>query len=373
MINIILSYALSMLFLGCSQSVDNKSSTEPLLAIHDKNEPFSDTSINKSKKNKTIDIAAVGDIMLGTNFPDISTLPPDANSLLKPADSLLQNASITFGNAEGVFLNEGGQSKGSGANVYNFRQPESYATILKNYGFDFLSVANNHAYDFGAIGLESTSKVFEANGLKFAGNKNNPYAIIERDGVKIGMVAFAPHNGCLNLNDLPAVISLVKEVKAKCDILMVSFHAGAEGSKATRVPRRHEIFYDQDRGDVYEASHAVIDAGADVVIGHGPHVPRALELYKSRLIAYSLGNFCTYAKFNLKGISGYAPLLSFKVDQRGAFSEGKIHSFLQLGEGGPVKDETNAAALLIKQLSIEDFPESTLLIDQEGNISIKKQ
>ena len=116
----------------------------------------------------------------------------------------------------------------------------------------------------------------------------------------------------------------------------------------------------------------LIDAGADVVIGHGPHVPRALELYKSRLIAYSLGNFCTYAKFNLKGISGYAPLLTFKVNQKGEFSEGKIYSFLQQGEGGPMKDETNAAAQLIRQLSIEDFPESTLLIDEEGKISVHR-
>lgn len=369
MINILISTLFSCLFFSCNQHVQPMSGNDTVAVSNKKNQKIVN---NKEKTNKTLSITAVGDIMLGTNFPDNSTLPPDANALLMPADSLLRNASITFGNAEGVFLNQGGQSKGSGANVYNFRQPESYATILKNYGFDFMSVANNHAYDFGAIGLESTTKVFVANGLNFAGNANNPYTIIERDGVKIGMVAFAPHNGCLNLNDLPAVVALVKEVKTKCDILMVSFHAGAEGSKATRVPRKHELFYDQDRGDVYEAAHAVIDAGADMVIGHGPHVPRALELYKSRLIAYSLGNFCTYAKFNLKGISGYAPLLTFNVTQDGAFKEGKIHSFLQLGEGGPVKDETHAAAKLIKQLSIDDFPESLLLIDDEGNISIKK-
>jgi hypothetical protein len=85
-----------------------------------------------------------------------------------------------------------------------------------------------------------------------------------------------------------------------------------------------------------------------------------------------LGNFCTYAKFNLKGISGYAPLLNFDIDENGSFIKGKIYSFLQLGEGGPVKDESDAAAKLIKQLSTEDFPESPLLIDQQGNISINK-
>lgn len=369
----LLSSLLSCLFLSCNETAQSKSMNDANTVSNLKSAPITDSTKSKRKKNTTINITAVGDIMLGTNFPDNSTLPTDAHALLIPADSLLRNATITFGNAEGVFLNEGGESKGTGANVYNFRQPESYAAILKNYGFDFLSVANNHAFDFGPIGSESTSKVFEANGLKFAGNKTNPYAIIEKEGIKIGLVAFAPHNGCLNLNDLPAVVALVKEVKAKCDILMVSFHAGAEGSKATRVPRKHELFYDQDRGDVYEAAHAVIDAGADVVIGHGPHVPRGIELYRSRLIAYSLGNFCTYAKFNLKGINGYAPLLNIKLNQNGTFSEGKIYSFLQLGEGGPVKDESNAAAQLIKQLSTEDFPESPLNIDAQGNISLTKQ
>ncbi|MBU3677241.1 MAG: CapA family protein [Chitinophagaceae bacterium] len=356
----------SCLFFSCNSLPNTHSNIGPI-----------QTEVNQGKtktaKKDMISIAAVGDMMLGTNFPDASTLPPNADSLLWPADSLLRNPAITFGNLEGVFLNQGGQSKGSGPNVYNFRQPEAYGAILKKYGFDFLSIANNHANDFGAIGIEQTSKVLEMNGLKFAGNTKNPYAIIERDGLKIGLVAFAPHTGCLDFNDSMAVVSLIKEVKSRCDILIASFHAGAEGSKATHVTRSQELFYNQNRGNVYATTHAMIDAGADVVIGHGPHVPRALELYKNRIIAYSLGNFCTYAKFNLKGINGYAPLFTLQVKADGSFMQGKITSFLQLGEGGPTYDENHSAAKLIKQLSAEDFPESPLLIDEQGNVSIGKR
>jgi hypothetical protein len=332
---------------------------------------LADTIIKTDIDKSLIHFASVGDMMLGTNFPDQSTLPPDAYALLKPTDSILQSVDICFGNAEGTFLNEGGISKGSGPNVYNFRQPEAYAGILKNAGFDFLSIANNHVYDFGAQALLNTMRVLESNGLKFAGTPESPFAIIEKNGVKIGLVAFAPHSGCINLNDTKSCIKLVKEVNEKVDILMVSFHAGAEGAGATHVPRKHEFFYDQDRGDVYEFAHAAIDAGADVVIGHGPHVPRAMELYKSRLIAYSLGNFCTYAKFNLKGVSGLAPLLTYTLNGKGAFVEGRIHSFKQIGEGGPIPDETNASAKLIKELSITDFPESPLKIDDTGFIQVK--
>jgi hypothetical protein len=359
----------SYLLFGCNQVADSKSKDDKSPILRNEEQVINDTTIQNDPKNQIVDIVAVGDIMLGTNFPDNSTLPVNADALMNDADSLLKNAHITFGNLEGVFLNEGGQSKGSGPNVYNFRQPENYAVILKNKGFDFLSIANNHSYDFGAIGLENTTRVLKEQNLNFAGTKSFPFTMVERDGIKIGMVAFAPHNGCLDLNDLKSVTELVINSKKKCDILLVSFHAGAEGGKALHVTRKHEIFYLQDRGNIYEAAHAVIDAGADVVIGHGPHVPRAIELYKNRLIAYSLGNFCTYAKFNLKGISGYAPLLSLKTNNKGEFLDGQIFSFLQLGEGGPKIDVSNAAAGLIKELSITDFPESELKIDEKGRIS----
>jgi poly-gamma-glutamate capsule biosynthesis protein CapA/YwtB (metallophosphatase superfamily) len=362
----------AVLLIGCEQKTTTKTTNSVAKTQSATNQTLPnhvDTSIQPV--HDYIDIVAVGDIMLGTNFPDASTLPPNPSALLLPADSFLQNASVCFGNLEGTFLNQGGQSKGSGPNVYNFRQPETYATVLKNSGFDFLSIANNHIYDFGQLGMDNTCRVLNEQGFKFAGTKSYPFSMIERGGLKIGLVAFAPHSGCLDINDQVAMTSLIKSSKPQCDILLVSFHAGAEGAKATHVPKRHEIFYDQDRGDVYQAAHAAIDAGADLVIGHGPHVPRALELYKSKLIAYSLGNFCTYAKFNLKGISGYAPLLSVKLDRKGSFIDGQIKSFLQLGEGGPVLDKSNASAQLIRQLSLEDFPESPLNIDAEGKITIR--
>jgi hypothetical protein len=314
---------------------------------------------------------AVGDLMLGTNFPSSSSLPKEVSSLLRPAESLISNADVAFGNVEGCFLNAGGASKGSGPNIYNFRQPEEYASILKSAGFDILSIANNHVNDFGPVGIESTSKILTKLGFAFAGTPQVPYSVFKTKAARVGIIAFAPHSGCLQLNDLPKVIELIKDAKKVCDVLFVSFHAGAEGVGATHVLRKTEFFYSQNRGNVYAFAHAVIDAGANIVIGHGPHVPRAIELYKKSLIAYSLGNFCTYAKFNLKSYCGYAPLLEFTINSKGEFLAGQIHSFLQLGEGGPVIDPTNKAANLIKKLSAEDFPESPLVFEETGKFYIK--
>ena len=88
------------------------------------------------------------------------------------------------------------------------------------------------------------------------------------------------------------------------DIVIVSFHGGAEGSKALHVPYGQETFYGENRGHLREFTHTVIDAGADLVWGHGPHVLRGMEVYKDRLIAYSLGNFATYGRFNTRGQQG---------------------------------------------------------------------
>jgi len=309
----------------------------------------------------TLSIIAVGDIMFGTNFPNSSTLPPnDGRDLMKYFTEELQNADVTFGNSEGVFLDGGGTAKGIGANVFSFREPTRYAKFFTDNGFDLLSVANNHVADFGDLGMESTVSTLQKLSLKFAGLQNHPVTIITVRGIRIGLAAFAPHKGCIQMNDYAAAVAGVKNLKKECDIVMVSFHGGGEGRGATHVPRRTEIFYNQNRGNVYEFAHMMIDAGADIVIGHGPHVARAMEVYKDKFIAYSLGNFCTYGMFSLDGVSGIAPLLKIYVNRKGDFIRGSITSIKQLGEGGPLPDEDFGAYKLIRALTASDIPSSHL-------------
>ncbi len=330
-------------------------------------------TVRKPLSARTIRFAAVGDIMIGSNYPSKSKLPPDAASLMKPAESALQSADVTFGNCEGTFLDNGGTPKGSGANVYCFRQPVDYAGYLKASGYDLISIANNHINDFGPVGIESTVNTLKKQGFAFAGTPDYPFATFEKDGALIGLLAFAPHNGCLNFNETTMVVNMVKQYRSQCDILLVSFHAGAEGRSATHVPKRREIFLGQDRGDVHAFAHAVIDAGADVVIGHGPHVARALEVYKNKLIAYSLGNFCTYGMFSLSGVSGYAPLLRFNLNEKGDLVDGEILSFRQEGEGGPVPDPSSSVATQIRQLTEVDFPNTPIIWDNKQKGVFRKK
>ena len=350
----IISYCLS-----CS-SASQKNNTSVAL---------SDTVINPKTNTDTISLIAVGDIMFGTNFPNASTLAPnDGKDLLKDFKEILQDADITFGNSEGVFLDRGGTAKGIGDNVFSFREPRRYAQYFVDNGFDLLSVANNHVADFGETGMQSTIATLKAVSLHFAGLENYPTTIIQIRNIKIGLAAFAPHKGCIQMNDYAAAEASVKNLKKDCDIVMVSFHGGAEGKNATHVPRCTELFFNQNRGNVYEFAHKMIDAGADIVVGHGPHVARAMEIYNNKFIAYSLGNFCTYGMFNLKGVSGIAPLLKIYVNEKGDFIKGTITSIKQEGEGGPLRDENYGAYKLIKELTASDIPNNHLKFTNSTNI-----
>jgi poly-gamma-glutamate capsule biosynthesis protein CapA/YwtB (metallophosphatase superfamily) len=367
-----MKFLILLLLISCTSSNSTSEITKPNTASNSL-QPTDIDSLPKLTKPDTLSINAVGDIMFGTNFPDESNMPPNqGKDLLNPFTDLLKNADITFGNAEGVFLNSGGTPKGSGGQVYCFRQPTYMANYFVDNGFDLLSVANNHVADFGKVGLTSTDSVLKKLPIAYAGFSTKPTTIITVRGIKFGLAAFAPHNGCISINDYKATLKIVKELKKKCHIVMVSFHGGAEGVEKQHVTKKTEIFYGQNRGNVYDFAHKMIDAGADVVIGHGPHVARAVELYKNKFIAYSLGNFCTYGKFGLGGVSGNAPLLQLKINQQGNFISGNIINGKQYGEGGPVLDETHKEAFhTIKQLTNQDFPNGLLQFDN-GKISIIK-
>lgn len=314
--------------------------------------------------------------MPGSNYPSDYSLPPDDGKyLFDSVKDLTGTAYINFCNLEGTLLDKGGKPKECNTpdNCVSFRIPEHYAGYLRDAGFDLVSLANNHSNDMGEVGKVSTINTLNKYDINFAGYDDHPTAVFEKNGVTFGFAAFAPNLGTLDINNISNAKKEISELKKKCDILIVSFHGGAEGYSAQRMTGEREFYLEEDRGNVFEFSHAVIDAGADIVIGHGPHVPRAMEIYKGKLIAYSLGNFCTYGKFSLSGPQGIAPLLKVYLDDKGDFVKGNIYSFKQVRRGMPVPDEELTAAKLIKSLTEKDFPDGDLLISEEGEIIFRNR
>jgi hypothetical protein len=324
--------------------------------------------------NRFISIIGVGDIMMGTNYPDPSYLPPnDGRDLLKPLHHILQSATVTFGNLEGVLLDGEGTVKRcrNPELCYAFRSPEKYVYNLVDAGFDLVSLANNHTGDFGSEGRRGTVRALRDAGIAFAGTLDYPYTIIERNGIRFGMAAFSPNVGTVSIHDISNAQEIVRKLKKEADIVIVSFHGGAEGAIHQNVPCTTETYFGENRGNVCNFSKRVIDAGADIVFGHGPHVTRSIDLYKERLIAYSLGNFCTYARFNLRGENGIAPVIKVYVDRDGKFLKANVTPIRQIGRGEPVVDPNKGAIRSLQRLTREDFSGSELEITDEGIIRRK--
>ena len=303
--------------------------------------------------------------MLGTNFPSASYLPPKGTRLLKDVEDLLKSADVTFGNLEGTVLNAGGIVKkcSDPSLCYAFRQPEYLIDQLVDAGFDLLSIANNHVGDFGAAGRTNTVNTLKAKGFCFSGLESIPWDTVTINGLKVGLCSFSPNTGTVQITDLKNANRLVALLDSICDVVVVSFHGGAEGSSRTHVTKKTEYFYGENRGNVHQFSHEVIDHGADIVFGHGPHVTRAMEIYKDRLICYSLGNFCTYKRFNLRGVSGLAPIVEVSVTKKGEFVRGKITSIKQIGEGIPIIDKEQRVLAELKKLIAADFPNSNIVFN----------
>ncbi len=308
-------------------------------------------------------------MMLGTDYPENHLPDDDGVSFLAAATPILSSADITFGNLEGVLV-DGGEpgKKCSNPNAcYLFRSPSRYVEHYKAAGFDVLSLANNHARDFGEEGRLASMQTLAAAGLHHSGLEGD-FASMTVNDLSVAVLAFAVTKNSNMMLDYELSKTTVEEFAKSHDIVIVSFHGGAEGRDVTHVPFREEEYFGEPRGDVAKFARMVVDAGADLVIGHGPHVIRGMENYKGRLIAYSLGNFATYYGISVEGIKGIAPILVATLNGDGAFVEGQIHSTIQLRPDGPSIDVRKRALRQLQELSQEDFGEPGIQFSADGKI-----
>ncbi|MDD5749441.1 MAG: CapA family protein [Patescibacteria group bacterium] len=245
----------------------------------------------------------VGDIMLSRAVGSQMEKQNDWSwPFLKIAD-FSQQADILFGNLEGP-ISARGADRGS---PYSFRANPRVIEGLKLAGFDVLSLANNHALDWGKIALEDTLNILEENNIQSVGADHNSaqaqeVKIIEKNNIKFGWLAYTPFVNNFSRATLEQVgltdfnrekiIEDVSKAKNIVDILIVSYHFGEEYQKQANNYQR-------------ELARLTVDSGADLIIGHHPHVVQDIEKYQDAFIVYSLGNFIfdqTFSKETMEGI-----------------------------------------------------------------------
>ncbi len=253
--------------------------------------PF-DTSVNLN----FISIAAVGDVMYGNHT--ISYIKKHgSNYPFIPTQAILQNVDVAFANLEAPFTETGIKFD----KRFTFKVPPKYATGLAKAGFDVVTLANNHMLDYGMEGLASTLKTLDSIGVAFCGagldiKQARKPALIKKNGFRIAVLGYSmtfprefwatDSTGGTCYPQYDYMQKSIQQSDSVADFTIVTFHWGSE---LKNHPKKYQKDY----------AHLAIDNGADLVLGHHPHVLQGLEIYKNRLIAYSLGNF-SFASYSAK-------------------------------------------------------------------------
>ena len=309
--------------------------------------------------------------MLGSVTPKKVLPPEDGKEFVRSISDYLKDADIIFGNLEGAIITDSlepvkcKEKSRKAKTCYEFGMPEKLTSVLPEIGFNVMNMDNNHSEDYGEAGYEFTKRKLDS--LKITAVGKREYSVVSVNNDSVCIAAFGYSGNSNNISDLEKAKNIIQHLSKFYEIIIVSFHGGAEGKDAVHVADSTETFLGENRGNEIAFAHTVIDAGADLVIGHGPHVLRAFEIYKNKLIAYSLGNFLTYGNINISGVTGISGILDVDLDSvNGNFLRGKFISTIQIDRGIPVYDENNEGLKLIKELTKEDISNSNLIFSSSG-------
>ncbi len=321
-------------------------------------------------------INAVGDTMIGTLYPCRILPPEDGKSSFQFVEGYLTNGNpdIVLANLEGAatYYTKTYKDEKRGR-TFAFRMPPEYLKYLNQAHISVVNQANNHAMDFGERGFLDTRKFLDSYGIKYTGLKNEVLSLNIR-GRKIAVIGFAWFDFANNILKEDEFIPFIREVSLTSDIVIVEVHGGAEGVNYTHVSDRMEYLGPEQRGDMVRFSHLAIDNGASIVLGSGPHVPRAMEIYKNKLIAYSLGNFVTYGMFSMDGYMKYSLILNACLDSKGDFVRGRITPLVLCSDGPyrgiPYYDTGKTVIKIISELSKTDIANNALFISDDGTLSV---
>jgi hypothetical protein len=318
---------------------------------------------------KTVTLAGVGDMVIGDGK---SNMPPNGGREFFSKVTPLFDADLMMGNLEEPITDDTGFVKCDPAvpiPCHQFRVPPSYARNLKDAGFDLINVANNHDRDYGTQGQANTLKWLKSAGLMHTGAKGE-ITIADVKGVKIAVLGFGFYKYQNTVLDLPAARALVVKASAQADIVAIQVHWGDEGADKAHVRPGPEYLRSEPRGDSIAFAHAVIDAGADIIFGHGPHTVRAMEVYRGRLIAYSLGNFAGGGGLKGDGSLGWGGVLHATLTGEGNLLGGRFTStYFTSQPGQPLPDSRNRGLNLVRELTQADFPATGARISVSGAIS----
>ena len=338
---------------------------------------------------KGVRVCAGGDVTLGTNLDTTWTkrmaewlkrpVPalPRPGALLRPLQPLLSDAEIVLVNVEGAIGSgpvEKPKCEPDERGCYALRQPPATAAALRGlsaHGQVVGNLANNHARDAGAEGFARSIALLRRAHVRVTGVDTLATLVASRSGDTVAFLGFSTSTGP-DPRDLDAVRRHVSRAAARYPLLVVTMHMGAEGRSAQRTSDTTELYFGERRGNPVAFAHAAADAGAKLIVGHGPHVMRAVEWRNESLIAYSLGNLVTYGPFSLREPLNRGAILCAVLDAKRGVVEARLRPTKQRAPGRVSADRSSRSVILADSLARLDFPDSGAVLVTEAVVRRKR-
>jgi hypothetical protein len=335
-------------------------------------------------------LCAGGDVTLGTNLdsawsrrnaaasPGIDGEGHRPDALVAPIRPLVRDADIVIINAEGAIGDgpvDAPKCDLDRETCYLLRAPPDAARAMRHLGDSgtvvVANVANNHLHDAGIAGVASTLSALDSAGVLVTGADTVPTLAVTSRGDTIAVLGFSVWS-VPSVNDLDDVRRIVGNAANRYGRVVVTAHFGAEGRGAQRTQNVSEQYLGENRGNPVAFAHAAAEAGASVVIGHGPHVLRAIEWWNSALILYSMGNLINYGPFGLRSPMNRGAIVCATLDSRGQAGKVVMRSTRQPMPGTVVPDSTNRARVIVDSLSRLDFPATGARIDRASGAILER-
>ena len=347
-------------------------------------------TLASSELSAPVRVCAGGDVTLGTNLDrewsriasktmrEVYQRSDQPGDLIAPLRPLVEGADVVLLNIESAIGSAATPSKcGKGStHCFAFRAPASAAYAIRDVARQRKvvgNVANNHARDAGPEGLDTTVALLTRAGVLVTGNDTIATPVATPAGDTIGVLGFYTSADTPDVRDTAAVYRHVARAAARYPVVITTMHLGAEGREAQRTRNASEIFLHIDRGNPVAFADAAVRGGAALVVGHGPHVVRALEWREhGALIAYSLGNLITYGPFKLKEPLNRGVVLCATIDRSGRVNAASLGSTMQLAPGLMEADVTHRGAALVDSLGLLDFRLTGARVDASGVLSARK-
>jgi hypothetical protein len=337
--------------------------------------------------NAPVRVCAGGDVTLGTNLDtawanraskhmrEVLRRSDAPSSLIAPLRPLFAGADIALVNVESAIGDGPAPSKcgPNSTNCFAFRAPLASARAIRSLAPRATVVgnlANNHARDAGHAGQDSTVAALRRAGVLVSGDDTLPTLVRTPAGDTVAVLGFYTSNETPDARDTAEVRRLVARAADQYPIVIVTMHLGAEGRHAQHTTDSAEIFLGIDRGNPVAFAEAAVRGGASLVVGHGPHVLRAVEWpANGALVAYSLGNLLTYGPFVLREPLNRGAVLCATIDTTGRVSSATLAPTMQRVAGVVARDRSRRAIALVNALGQADFPGSAARVSSRGTLT----